>query len=127
VPAKLNLKRLAFSLGIVGAIIVPLGTGSLMRFIRHPMSSGEYGMSREYTWTDAFTACALNRSDAVSCKKAENEPENADVRRIYYPPSLDIGLALAIVRDAAIGLFGVAVLVLVLPRALQKYWRWITS
>ena len=30
---KLNTKRLALSIGIVGAMVVPIGSGSLARFV----------------------------------------------------------------------------------------------
>jgi hypothetical protein len=34
---KLNTRRLALSLGIAGVLISPLYTGSLMRFVKHPV------------------------------------------------------------------------------------------
>jgi hypothetical protein len=120
-----------------------------MRFVKHPVYPA--GFVAEHTdYSDiiadmpppgriaagAADAKPDKATKALELSKSIVTPAgNADIAcaakpsdcTVFRPASLDIDRALNLAFDAAIGFVVPAVLVLALPRALQKYWRWITS
>jgi hypothetical protein len=120
---KLNTKRVALSIGLAGAIVAPLGTGSLVRFVKHPVDGGYF----ETPTTDAELSCSISELfpskdgvDRAACDKANSEPKPKD---IYISVSLDPKRTPPLVRDVLIGFFVPALLVLLVP----PYLRWLTS
>jgi hypothetical protein len=69
-----NTKRLALSLSVIGAIAVPVATGSLIRFARHPLHPPivQEGMSA----ADALCAAVGIVKDATEarCTEARRDP-----------------------------------------------------
>jgi hypothetical protein len=116
-PTKLNTKRVVLSLSIEGAILVPLSTGSLVRFVKHPF---EYEQEFEMP-TEAAIKCVMAH-DVASCDKEKQE----NLAHPYYS-TLDMDRAIRVARDISLGLIVPAFLVLVFPRMIRRYLRWVTS
>ena len=122
-----NAKRLALSLSVIGAIAVPSATGSLIRFARHPLYPPI--VQEEMSAADILCAAVGIVKDAneARCTEARRDPTK-NVRPVYhYSTSLDSERAFPMARDAAIGLFVPAFLVLIFPRIVRLYLQWLTS
>jgi hypothetical protein len=137
--AKINKKRLTLSLSMAGALLVPLWTGSLTRFIAHP--TWPAGIDYEAVHDpreppEVFKAeidCAisveLHHPEASACETADRLREQFPVTRVSYPypASLNAYLAFPLLRDFIIGLIAPVFIVIVFPAAFQRYLRWLTS
>lgn len=109
--AKLNIKRLAISAGILGLVVVPCATGSLLRFGKHPTYSAE--LVGTY---DAEEDCLFD----PACERER-------IGSVVHPATLDADRAFEVIRDAVIGGLSFAAFALLLPGALRRYWRWLTT
>ena len=119
--AKLNPRRVALSLGIVGVIVAPFYTGSLVRFAKHPFypSTAQY----EHPIDATDFACLDDPSAKSNCVQVLSDLKNARI----YPASLDATLLLSLLRDIGIGLFAPIFFLLVFPRVFGRYWHWLSS
>lgn len=124
--AIINKKRLAVSLGLLGIVVVPATTGSLIKFVKHPIIPA--GTSMEFdprSITHDDIVCIL-KSDAESCEKARNEQQYPMIET-PYPASLNQRLFVPVLRDVLLGALVPAVFVFLLPSAVRRYLRWLTT
>jgi hypothetical protein len=120
-PDKINAKKLAISVAVVGAVAVPLFTGSLARFARHPIyPAGDTVIAAS---TESSIDCAINSLNKKACDQAASDPFATE----HYSASLDTRRALPLLRDIAIGLVLPAFAVLVVPLMWRRYFRWLTA
>ncbi len=138
---NLDARRLTLSLSIVGAILAPLSTGSLGRFIRHPYTPGGVyyeetappPMTREQRiCDDRFEDWSATKSfpllypelKALPCDKLL---EQLRPKKIAHPFPANFKPTAFLARDIAIGSILPALFILVVPRIGRRYWRWLTS
>ncbi len=105
---KVNIKRLALSLSLFGVILVPLFTGSLARFIKHPVDPAgvwtEMVRDPRDTSFDAFLACYDFHKLDEGCYDSKHPQYYPDMSVSHpYPASLS-RFFLPLVRDIAFGL-----------------------
>jgi hypothetical protein len=138
---KINTKRLLLSLGVAGAVAVPLWTRSLQRFIDQPTEMvGIWFKDSSGLWheepDEVFAAeiiCYLSRD--LNRPNKQSACDKADQARDQFPPTrfaeappvaLNRGRAILLARDVMLGLLVPAFLVLVVPRIARRYLRWLT-
>ena len=127
---RINMMRLALSLGIVGAVILPIRTKSFHQF------------GRETTYEDDQTrflaANGMNDYDCIimsmpgerpptdaekaACSNSENIRGQHRIYTSTYHPSALLPLA----RDILVGFLGPFLVVLLVPKFARAYWGWLT-
>jgi hypothetical protein len=124
--ARLNTKRLALSLSIAGAIVVPLWTGSLMHFITNPVTpAGVWYETVNKKTIDAQIICDLSHKKD-DCDKADRLQEQLPKAYIEHPYSASLNLR-PLVGQIALGAVVPAFFVLIIPSIIRRYFRWLMS
>lgn len=139
---KLNTRRLALSLSLAGAILVPICTGSLSRFIRHPVypawveRQSDPLVPSEEAMEEAAKCmaprspdCFLDHPQALRVPRELKESPPREVKEldIPHPAALDDILAARLARDIILGALVPPFLVLVFPSIVRRYLRWLMS
>lgn len=126
----INIRRLALSVGIVGAITIPLVTGNLKRGLPDPS---------QFHWEDDRDRYIEQRGlEPWICSNMPNIT-NPDTRQIcigseavarshsVLRTSIRLDATLLLLRDVLLGFVVPAALVLLVPSAFRRYWRWLTN
>ena len=122
---RINSRRLGLSLAVIGAIVVPVWTGS-------------FSLSSFRLWTHSFEddhdryleSRGINRYSCIISPSAEVEAckaaralagQNVIESNNFAPESL-----VKLIRDLLLGFLVPLVIVLIAPRIAGGYWRWLT-
>jgi hypothetical protein len=112
-------------MSIVGALILPMWTGSLIRFIKHPVEE-EYVFDHSNADESCDAAHYAGYPPSEYCAKLQHD--SAPIGSYYATQAtLDTERAIFVVRDLVIGLLVPTFLVLILPPIVRRYLCWLTS
>jgi hypothetical protein len=129
--ARLNRKRFALSLAIIGAIVTPIWTGSLNKahawHFTFEDDQTRYLTARGMKPYSCYIAGLLKNYDVESEPKICSETENLVGKNViqkseFYPSGL-----VPLTRDLLLGFLTPFLLVLLVPRLARAYLRWVTK
>ncbi len=126
----INIRRLAFSVGVVGAIATPIATGSLKRAV--PLSPAFYfeddrdrfiqqrGLE---SWICLNLPLIINPDTRQTCLDAEAIPRS----HATLKTSIRVDKLLWLLWQMLLGFIAPAAIVLLVPRMIRAYVRWLTT
>lgn len=129
---RINMMRLAISLGIVGALILPIRTGSIKRAEGFMVSVYDDDQSRllDSNYISLIDCMAspilgsrhLTDDEKAVCTKAETlSGQHVNLSFTYHANAI-----IPLISDIIGGFLGPFLFVLLIPRIARAYWAWLT-
>jgi hypothetical protein len=134
----INQKKLALSLGIVGALLLPMSTGSLEQFSLKPFifkEVNEYDEAERQKWLKFhndnhladYDCIVLSQFEDNRAKRTKELCDEADKFKIIKNTSKVISNEFGrFAVETVLGFFVVSLTVLVGPRFAMSYIKWLT-
>jgi len=140
VLAQLNLKRVALSVAIAGAILTPIATGSLKKADRESWTLDVEDDQERYLMAHGASRFACSAPEAVALhfhtvthyanendRKLCDESKNLFGENVIEKTAFNRAAFIPPARDALLGFFAPLIFVFIAPPIARAYFRWITS